>query len=133
MRADIHARVKRTAERIAEAAGAATSIEISHGNPVTSNDPALTRRMAPTLKAVAGEANVDTDAPPILGAEDFALYQQVVPGLYVLIGIRSGSTPVEGFPSNHSPRFRIEEEARVLQLGVRTLARLAADYPRMGE
>ena len=131
MRLDIHARIKRTAELTAAASGATAQVEIFNGYPITWNDPDLTRKMAPTLRAVAGETNVSLDGAVILGAEDFSYFQKVVPGLYVILGIRAASTPAEGFPSNHSPLFHIEEEAKVLNLGVRTLSRLAVDYLKM--
>jgi amidohydrolase len=127
MRRELHERIRRTAEQIATASGATARVEIDPGYPITWNDPDLLRRMTPTLRAVAGDDKVDVDAHPILGAEDFAYYQKVVPGLFVLLGIRSASTPAAEFPSNHSPKFRIEEEARVLELGVRTLSHLAID------
>lgn len=128
VRQEIHKRVKRTAEMIAASAGATAEVRIVDGNPITYNDPALTLRMEPTLRRVAGAAKVDMPGAPILGAEDFSAFQQVIPGLYLILGLRAAATPSEGFPSNHSPRFRIEEEEKVLALGVRTLAHLVADY-----
>src|SRR6266536_3422141 len=44
MREDIHARIKRTAEDIAAAAGAKAEVAITRGYPITYNDPALTSR-----------------------------------------------------------------------------------------
>ncbi|HEY3175861.1 MAG TPA: amidohydrolase [Candidatus Polarisedimenticolia bacterium] len=131
MRLDIHQRVKRTAEMTAAAAGATATVEIFPGYPITYNDPELTRKMAPTLRAVAGETKASLESAVNLGSEDFSYFQKVAPGLYVILGIRAPSTPAEGFPSNHSPRFHIEEEARVLNLGVRTMSRLAVDYMRL--
>lgn len=113
---------------VASASGATAEVEIHDGYPITDNDRELARKMAPTLRAVVGEGKLDMEADPILGSEDFSYFQEVVPGLYVLLGNRAAGTPVAGFPSNHSPRFRIEEEERVLELGVRTLSRLAVGY-----
>ena len=53
VRQDIHRRIRRTAEQIA--AGATAEVEITHGYPVTVNDPGLTERMVPTLQRVAGD------------------------------------------------------------------------------
>src|SRR5262245_23316725 len=47
MQKDIHARIKRTAELIAQSAGATAAVTIDIGNPVTFNDPALTEQMLP--------------------------------------------------------------------------------------
>jgi amidohydrolase len=127
MRQDLHERVRRTAEDIARSAGARAEVTIGgrHAYPVTVNDPALTARMLPTLRRVAGEGRL-LEVPPMLGAEDFSFFAQRIPGLYLFLGGRPAGEPAEGFPANHSPRFRIDES--MLTLGVRTLAHLAADY-----
>src|SRR5713226_461847 len=59
MRSDIHQRIKRTAEDIAASGGAKADVTIEQGYPVTYNDPALTEKMAPTLRRVAGAGNVE--------------------------------------------------------------------------
>jgi amidohydrolase len=123
MQADIHERVKRTAQRIAEAAGATADVRIDLGYPVTSNHPQLTARMLPTLERVAGKQLVELGK--ITGAEDFTYFQREVPGLFIFIGI----TPKEQVgkaPANHSPRFYVDE--RALVMGLRALTHLAADY-----
>jgi amidohydrolase len=127
MQQELHERVRRTAEKIAESAGASATVEIGagHAYPVTFNDPKLTARMLPTLSRVAGEGKV-LDVPPMLGAEDFSFFQQQIPGLFVFIGGRTPGTPADDWPANHSPRFHLDEA--MLPLGVRTLANLALDY-----
>jgi metal-dependent amidase/aminoacylase/carboxypeptidase family protein len=89
------------------------------------NDPALTMRMLGSLRRVAGEAHV-IETTPMTTGEDFSAYQEKIPGLFVLLGVRTPGASPEAFPPNHSPRFRIDESA--LTLGVRTLTHLAVDY-----
>ena len=125
MQRDIHARVKRTADRIAEASGATAEVEVRTTNPVTSNDPALVERMTPTLRRVAGAENVRT-AQVTTTAEDFALYQKRVPGVFLFLGITPPGTDLATVAANHSPRFMVDEAA--LPTGVRTLVGLAVDY-----
>ncbi len=125
MRDEIHARIRRTAESIAAAAGAKADVTISTGYPITYNDPALTEKMAPTLRRVAGSGKVRL-ANPVLGAEDFSFYQQKVPGLFFWVGTRPPNQTPEEAPSNHSPLFFVDE--RGLLLGVRALAHAAVDY-----
>jgi len=127
MRKELQERVKRTAENIAESAGAKAKVVFGSHNhyPVTVNDPKLTARMVPTLQQVAGEKNV-SEVPALLGAEDFSYFAEKIPGFYVFLGSRPAKEPKEGFPTNHSPRFRIDEA--VLPLGVKTLTHLAYDY-----
>lgn len=127
MQKDLHERVRRTVEKIAESAGAEARVEIGEGHayPVTVNDPALTRRMLPTLQRVAGADKV-IEVPPMLGAEDFSFFAQQVPGLFVFLGGRTPGDAAENWAANHSPRFHLDEA--MLPLGVRTLANLALDY-----
>lgn len=126
MRKDLHMRVQRTAEKIAESAGTTAEFFVSerHAYPVTYNDPALMKQMLPSLQQEFGDDLFE--AQPILGAEDFSFFQQQIPGLYLFVGVRPSDVPAEGFPSNHSPLFTMDEAA--LQSGVRALSRLTWDY-----
>jgi amidohydrolase len=120
---DIHARVRKLAEGIAAASGAAAEVTIHRGYPVTSNDPALTAQMLPTLERVVPGKVQESEL--ITGAEDFTYFQRQAPGLFVFLGI----TPPEQAgkaPANHSPLFFADEKA--LPTGVRALANLAIDY-----
>ncbi len=121
----IHAKVKRIAEGIASAAGTTAEVIISKGYPVTSNDPALTARMLPTLERIA-TGNVKQSAL-ITGAEDFTYFQRQAPGVFVFLGI-TPAAQVGKAPQNHSPLFVVDEKA--LPTGVRALAHLAVDYLR---
>ncbi|HVS31779.1 MAG TPA: amidohydrolase, partial [Thermoanaerobaculia bacterium] len=85
MRTEIHERVKRTAESIATAAGASAEVTITTGYPITYNDPALTEKMAVTLKRINPATTV---VNPVLGAEDFSFFQEKVPGLFIWLGTR---------------------------------------------
>lgn len=125
-RTDILERMRRTVTNIAEASGATATFEIDPGsNPVVNNDPALTRRVLPTLQRVAGEQRVK-QVPLVTGAEDFAFFAERVPSFFFFVGV----TPADQNPvtaaSNHSPLFYIDEAA--LPLGARALAQVAVDY-----
>jgi amidohydrolase len=125
VRNDIHQRIRRTAESIAQSAGATAQVVIDTFTAVTYNDPALTQQVLPTLREVAG-ANHVTLTPPITPAEDFSRYQQRIPGVFFFLGITPpGTDPAEAAP-NHSPRFFVDEAA--LPTGVRAMAHLAVDY-----
>jgi len=126
MRTDLHERVKRTAMRIAESAGATATVEISDQTAVTYNDPALTDKMKPTLVRVLGGADKLRLVTPQLVAEDFSAYQEKIPGVFVFLGSRPPETPAAEAAPNHSPRFFVDETA--LPLGVKTLTTLALDY-----
>ena len=125
MRRDIWARVRRTAEGIAQSAGATAVVTIDFGAPVTYNDPALTERMVPTLRRVAGPDKVGISEAKTT-AEDFSRYQEKIPGLFFFLGITPPGTDPRTAAPNHSPRFFVDEAA--LPVGVRALAHLAVDY-----
>jgi amidohydrolase len=122
---DIHERVRRTAESIARSAGATAQVRIDTLAPVTYNDPALTDRMLPTLRQVAGADHVRL-AAPLTPAEDFSRYQQHIPGLFFFLGITPPGADPRTVAPNHSPRFFVDEVA--LPVGVRALAHIAVDY-----
>ena len=121
----IWASIRRIATNIAESAGATADVSIEPYVPVTTNDPALTARMLPTLRAVAGPEHV-REIKAVTGAEDFSFYQEKVPGVFLFVGgMRKGQDPATA-ADHHTAGFRVDESG--LTLGVKTLATLAADY-----
>jgi len=125
MRTEIHERIRRTATKIAEAAGATAEVRIDFGNPITFNDPALTARMTASLQRVAA-TEFNPTAPAMTVSEDFSLYQQKVPGLFFFLGITPRDADPAKVAANHSPRFSVDEGALIT--GVRALASVAVDY-----
>jgi len=124
MRRDLHDRVRKTAEMIAQSAGASATVTIRATGRVTHNDPALTEKIAPTLRRItAGRTQI---IPPQTVAEDFSEYQAVIPGVFFFIGGTPPGVPLSEAPSNHSPHFFVDESG--LRLGVQALASLALDY-----
>lgn len=128
MQADIHAKITRIAQNIAEAAGTTAQVTITKGYPVTVNDPALTARMLPTLERVA--PGMVKESELITGAEDFTYFQRQVPGMFFFLGI-TPPAQVGKAPQNHSPLFVVDEAA--LPTGVRALAHLTVDYMTGGK
>jgi amidohydrolase len=121
-RTEVHRRVRRIAENIAEANGAEAEVTIDLGYPVTVNDAALTARMLPSLRRVVGDDLGVMTAT--LGAEDFSYFAEEAPGLFIGLGV--GADDPSLVHPNHSPYFYADE--RALPIGVRALASLAVDY-----
>lgn len=122
---DAWKRIRRSVEMIAASAGATASIEIVHELPITYNDPDLTAASMPTLiRAVGGDHLVQPN--PVLAAEDFAFYQQKIPGLFLYLGVADPTADPAKVEDVHSSRFIVDESA--LQIGVRTMSTLAIDY-----
>lgn len=125
MQDKIHEKIKLTATKIAESAGATAEVVIRRGTPVTYNDPALTHQMAPSLlRTVGAENTVVINA--ITGAEDFAFYQKKVPGFFFFVGAMPPDTDPARVPSHHTPDFMIDEGAFVT--GVKAMLNLTLDY-----
>ena len=108
-REKVHRNVRRTAEKIAESAGAKANISITSIYDVTVNNESLTERMAPVLKRAA-DGNV-AKAPLAGASEDFSFFAEKSPGLFVFLGITPrGEDPKKAAP-NHSPNFFVDESA----------------------
>jgi amidohydrolase len=130
MRTDVHERIKRTAELVAESFGAEAVVTIGKGYPVTVNDPELTAQMSHVLDRVApgGKATV---AKPIMGAEDFSRYAQRIPGLFFGLGVAKDGVAPEASGPNHSPYFYVNDKA--LPVGVEALSNLALEWLHMNQ
>ena len=127
MRQQVFADLRNVAQHVSAAHGASAVTEIyeHEGNPATVNDPALTARMLPSLQAVVGADNV-FEPPLQMGSEDFSLYAQAVPSLFFFVGATGAGIDPATAPSNHSPKFLLDEQA--LDVGLRALLQLSWDY-----
>lgn len=122
---DIHDKIRRLASATAESFGASATVTIDPGVGVTYNDPALTEMMAPSLDRVYGAENV-VRSPLVTGAEDFAFYQEEIPGFFFFIGARPPGVAAKDAIPNHSPLFYVDESSLVP--GVRAMTSLAVHY-----
>lgn len=122
MQKEIHERIRKTAQTIAESAGAKAEVTIDLLAPVTFNDPDLTGQMIPTLERVVGKGAAML-LPQRTGSEDFSYFQEKIPGLFFFLG----TTPEGGkMVPWHSPHFYVDEKS--LTVGIRAMSHLAADY-----
>ena len=125
MQKQIHDKIRLTATKIAESAGATAEVTIEAMAPITYNHEGLTQKMLPTLQTIAGKDNVLL-MNAMTGAEDFAFYQQTIPGLFVFVGgMKKGQDPATA-PAHHTPDFYIDESG--MQVGVKTLLGLTLNY-----
>ena len=103
--------------------GATYDLQYEEGAPVTFNDPALAKASLPALESIVGAGNLKTP-PPQMGAEDFAYFQQRVPGFYFFIGVANPKKNITAMI--HTEHFDIDEDA--LAVGMRAMATAVADY-----
>ena len=127
MRTEVFERLINTAQSVAAAHGATVeaAVPADAGNPVTANDPELTRRMLPSLRKVVGPDQL-VALPLIMGAEDFSQYALRVPGFFFFVGATPADVDLRTAPSNHSPQFLVDEGA--LDVGTRAMLQLTLDF-----
>ncbi|HET9053723.1 MAG TPA: amidohydrolase, partial [Cyclobacteriaceae bacterium] len=125
MQKDVHARLKLMATKIAESSGATAEVTIDRKTPVTYNDIALTETLAASLKKATGEQNV-LQINPVTGAEDFAFYQEKIPGFFFFVGAMPADQNLSTVPSHHTPDFMMDE--RSLLTGLKAMLQITVDY-----
>ncbi len=125
MQDKIHEKIKLTATKIAESAGATAEVTIEKKTPVTYNDPSLTTKMIPSLKKAAGDGNV-VEIHAVTGAEDFAFYQKKVPGLFFFVGAMPANQDPSVVPAHHTPDFMLNEDGFIT--GLKAMLNVTVDY-----
>ncbi|MEZ5996896.1 MAG: amidohydrolase [Hyphomonadaceae bacterium] len=109
-RDDLYARIRRTASEIAASAGATAEVSIEpNAIPVVNPNEPVARARAALARAL-GDGNVLSDQPNMV-AEDFAYFQQEVPGVFFVYGVNPPGVAVADSAPNHSPRFFVYEPA----------------------
>ncbi len=89
---------------VVTAMGAKCEIKYERGYPVTDNHEAQTRTAVEVARAVAGDAQVNPEVMPQMGAEDFSYMMLERPGAYIFVG--NGDT----FGCHH-PSYNFDDEA----------------------
>lgn len=97
--------------------GATYTLDYIPTAPLTFNEPALAASSRSALEGALGKDNVLSPTPTMV-AEDFAFYQQKIPGFYFFLGT---GNPERGITANwHTETFDIDEAA--LPVGVRAMS-----------
>lgn len=115
--------MRETLAGITTAYGASYKIEWGRGNPVTYNDPALVKESLPAIQRVIGNGHV-MEPKPQMGAEDFSLYQKVIPGFFFFLGVGNKSRGITAMI--HTPEFDVDE--RAIGIGARVMSTVVVDY-----
>jgi hippurate hydrolase len=88
----------------AEAFGAKAKFHYRRNYPVLVNHERQTEFAASVAQQVAGESQVDTDLPPMMGAEDFSFMVNERPGAFIWIG--NGDSA-----GLHHPKYNFNDDA----------------------
>ena len=112
----IEARMAALVGSIAAGYGAEARLDYRRSYPVTVNSPAETAFAAGVAAGIVGEARVDTDTPPVMGAEDFSFLLRERPGAFIFVG--NGDSA-----GLHHPKYEFNDE--LIPFGASYWARLA--------
>lgn len=129
MRQQALASLRNIAEHVAAANGATVDAQIPSpgSNPVNVNDPALTARVRASLIKALGADRVE-EADRWMASEDFPQLGLSVPApsVYFFVGATPAGEDAAAAPSNHSPKFFLDEGA--LAVGTSAMLQAALDY-----
>jgi len=79
-------RLHEVIEGTAHLYGAQAKLNYKRDYPVTRNHERETRFAASVASQVVGQDRVDTDVPPVMGAEDFSFMLEARPGAFIFVG-----------------------------------------------
>lgn len=122
LRVLLRRRVEETVNGVCAAFGASAIIDFINEFPAVMNWEGQTRLAAAVATDIVGAENVDPDAPPVMGSEDFSYMLEQVPGCYVFIGNGAG----DGACMIHNSAYDFNDA--ILPLGASYWARLAETF-----
>jgi hippurate hydrolase len=111
----VEARIRGLVEGFAVAHGATITVDYDRNYPVTKNHPAETAFAASVAGEIVGAQNVNADAPPVMGGEDFSYMLEARAGAFVFIG--NGDSA-----GLHNPTYDFNDE--IIPIGCSYWARL---------
>jgi amidohydrolase len=116
-------RFERVLAGVCDAHRAEFELDYQRIAPVVDNDARLADFAASSFAKSLGGENV-LEIEPITASEDFAYFQQEIPGAYFFLGVANTS---EGWTEYvHTPTFRPDESS--IATGVKAAATLLADF-----
>jgi hippurate hydrolase len=105
VRSLVEKRVREVVQGVAQMTGAKIDLVYERGYPVTVNHPDQTQFAMRVAREVGGEGAVE-EAPPMMGAEDFAYMLEARPGAFIFCG--NGNSA-----GLHHPAYNFNDEAIV--------------------
>jgi hippurate hydrolase len=112
----IETRLREVVEGTARLYGATATLTYKRDYPITCNHEKQAGFAADVAAEVVGRERVDTDVPPVMGAEDFSFMLNARPGAFIFVG--------NGDSANlHHPRYDFNDE--IIPVGTSYWVRLA--------
>ncbi len=106
----------------AEAFGCGYEFEYILGLPMTINHPEVTQQLCEAAMQTIGEDQIVQLPEPVMGSEDFALYQETVPqSAFIRLGNNAGDKEIPV----HTDRFNFNDDA--IPAGIAVLTQFVLD------
>ncbi len=102
--------IRATAAAVCQTSGASVNVEFDVGLPPVINDGRLVDHLIENIVAHNGKDAVYHIPRPSMGGEDFANFQQVIPGAMIRVG--TSNSPATSYPL-HDAHFDVDESAIV--------------------
>jgi hippurate hydrolase len=115
MRDLVEDRFRTIVANLAAALGAKVDLRYVRNYPVTRNHPAETAFAARAAGDIVGATQIDSDAPPVMGGEDFSYMLEARPGAFIFVG--NGDTA-----GLHNPAYDFNDE--IISIGCSYWARI---------
>ena len=84
---------------------------------------AVVEETLPVMRRVVGADHI-VMRKPIMGSEDFAEFQKMIPGFYYFLGVANRKKGITAMV--HTPDFDVDEDSLVI--GVKVMANVLFDY-----
>ena len=123
VRSFIQRRIDEVAHGVTRAARASYKLTYDRVMPPVVNAPEFTTFAAHALRKVFATEMITDEFPLTMGCEEFSLYQQEVPGLFLIIG---NDQPGQDVVPIHAPDYIFNDN--ILPVGVRALCEIALSY-----
>jgi len=121
--ANVKAKMTSILNGITSSYGASYTLDYVQNAPVTYNDPTLAAASSAALTSAFGADRV-LAGPPQMVSEDFAYYQQRIPGFYFFVGVGNVAKGITAMW--HTEYYDMDEEG--LRVGMRAMATVVLDY-----
>lgn len=119
----MQSRIDEIADHVTKAARASYHLEYQRVMPPAYNDPKLASTATRLIEKTLDTGNVADACIPDMGCEEFSLFQEQVPGLFMFIGNDRKDQPITPI---HSPKYIFNDD--ILTVGVQALCAIAVGY-----
>lgn len=125
MQKKVHEQFRHTIKTIGDASGVSTEVIIDTKTLVTYNEPALVKKMLPSLETAIGTKNVK-EREWVTGAEDFSYYGTKAPAFFLYLGGMPKGNDPKTAPPHHTADFFVTDSA--MKTGIQAFCQLVTDY-----